>query len=152
MKATITAVALAAAFAQPAAAITFPSLTTIYVGPGVSNLEGDPTVTATGFSCSNVSGQTASLRFLILSRSGSLVGSFTHSLAHGANVTVSTQNINFLADHAMDTGSLAEGTVNIESTQFGVFCTAMIVDPEALIPSGIALHLVRVNPHPGTVE
>lgn len=52
----------------------------------------------------------------------------------------------------MNTGSVLHGTVNIEATESGVFCTAMIVDADTAGPNGIALNLVRVNPHPGTVE
>jgi hypothetical protein len=140
--------------AQPASAITFPSLTTIYVGPGVFNLEADPFFSATAFSCSNVSGQTASMRFLILGKSGSPVRIYTLSLVNGANVTIATESIDFLSSElSLQTGNHNnEGTVSIESTQSGVFCTAMMVDPTADVPSGIALHLVRINPHPGTVE
>ena len=49
-------------------------------------------------------------------------------------------------------GSLSSGTVNIEATNSGVFCTAMIVDAASGNVDGVDLHLVRVNPHPGTVE
>jgi hypothetical protein len=47
---------------------------------------------------------------------------------------------------------ISQGVVNIESTQSGVFCTAEVLDAAASAPTGIARHLVRVNPHPGTVE
>ena len=42
MKTTLTAIALAATLVQPAAAVTFPSLTTIYVGAGVSSFVVSP--------------------------------------------------------------------------------------------------------------
>ena len=52
---------------QPASAITFPSLTTIYVGSGVTDSSEVASVgIATAFSCSNVSGQSTTLRFLVL--------------------------------------------------------------------------------------
>ena len=58
MKKYLAAIALAAAFAQPATAITFPSLTTIYVGTGLYDagvaVEGFDTATA--INCANVSG------------------------------------------------------------------------------------------------
>jgi hypothetical protein len=80
MKTTLTAIALAATLAQPASAITFPSLTTIYVGTGVLDSGGaDNTGTATTFFCSNVSGITAQVRFLILSDIGAFVVSSTPS-------------------------------------------------------------------------
>ena len=67
------AIALAA-LAQPASAITFPTLTTIYVGAGVKDDggAGDAGI-ATSFLCSNVSGRTADIRFLVLNHSGSVV-------------------------------------------------------------------------------
>jgi hypothetical protein len=42
--------------------------------------------------------------------------------------------------------------LNVESTQSGVFCTAAIIDAELGPNYGSSPHLVRVNPHPGTVE
>ena len=46
---------------------------------------------------------------------------------------------------------LTGGVINIESTQSGVFCNAIFLDAAG---GGLAfnLPLVRVNPHPGTVE
>jgi len=63
MKTIFAALTLAAALAQPAAAVTFPSLTTIYVGTGIrddGNLSGMGV--ATVFPCINVSGATATIR------------------------------------------------------------------------------------------
>ena len=45
-----------------------------------------------------------------------------------------------------------EGVVNIESLQSGVFCNAKTIDAAADSRIGVTLPLVRVNPHPGTVE
>ena len=47
---------------------------------------------------------------------------------------------------------MTEGVINIESTQSGVFCTAKTIDASATFPDGVILPLVRVNPHPGTVD
>ena len=152
-----TSIALcAAAFAAastPASAINFPSLTTIYVAAGVRD-DGDigDEGIATVFMCSNVSGQTADVRVLILGNTGALVDQATFSPAHGATTTVSTHvTSSFANELSIDSGVVAQGVVNIEATQSGVFCTAMIVDAAdggEMAP----LHLVRVNPHPGTVE
>jgi len=49
------AFALTVALVQPAAAVTFPSLTTIYVGSGVQDTTGTSATTGTAVSCSNVS-------------------------------------------------------------------------------------------------
>jgi hypothetical protein len=156
MKRLVAAIALAAALAQPAAAITFPSLTTIYVGSGVTS--GDalgPSGTATSFHCTNVSGVTATIRYLVLQPDGALAGSISRTAAHGATITASTHETIVFNDSANEISqgiAIEQGGVNIESTQSGVFCTAMIVDAAAGVPAGIDLHLVRVNPHPGTVE
>jgi hypothetical protein len=141
------------AVSPSASAITFPSLTTIYVGAGVRD-DGDigNEGIATAFLCSNVSGQTADVRILILGNTGALVDQATFSPAHGATITVSTHvTTSFANELSIDSGVVAQGVVNIEATQSGVFCTAMIVDAA---DSGemAPLHLVRVNPHPGTVE
>jgi hypothetical protein len=151
MKTHLAAASLIAVLAQPAAAITFPTLTTIYVGAGVSEFNGIQQF-ATAFTCSNVSGQEASVRFLVLNQTGGIAGSLTQTVAHGANATVATSSINVVLEQLLNTGDVTHGTVNIESTQSGVFCSAMVLDPDSTTPNGVALHLVRVNPHPGTVE
>ena len=57
---------LAAGLAAPASAITFSSLTTIYIGSGVRDNGGvSHAGTATTFHCSNVSGASAQIRFLV---------------------------------------------------------------------------------------
>jgi len=151
MKKHLGAIALVVSLAQPASAITFPSLTTIYVGSGVTEFDGTAQI-ATAFSCSNVSGQSASVRFLVLNSNGSVAASTTHTLAHGTNVTVATSEVMILLEANLALTDITHGTVNIESTQSGVFCTAMMLDPTADRPNGVMLHMVRVNAHPGTVE
>jgi hypothetical protein len=155
MKKCLAVVALAAVLTQPAAAITFSKLTTIYVGSGVASLRAGVGAVniATAFSCSNVSGQNANVRVLVLAPSGAFVADHSALVAHGASITVSTSIIAVLTQSVLNgAGNLRQGTVNIESTQSAVFCTAMILDPESLVPSGVALRLVRINPHPGAVE
>ena len=151
MKKNLLSVALVAALAQPAAAITFPSLTTIYLGSGVYD---DGSAANAGFAttvhCSNVSGQTTQLRLLVLNRFGAVVATETFLLTHGSSFTFSTHQTGFV-DNSLDTGAVGQGVLNVESTQSGVFCSAMIVSAGS-VASGVALHLVRVNPHPGTVE
>jgi hypothetical protein len=133
---------------------TFPSLRTIYVGSGVVDSGEGPNVgRATSISCTNASGQFTNLRWLILDNTGVPTISTTTGLFHGNSLVVSTHLVLFLNDIALRPGyAIPDGSIIIESTQSGVFCTAMIVDAAATVPSGIPLHLVRVNPHPGTVE
>ena len=151
------AVALAAAtLTQPAAAVTFPSLTTIYVGSGVYD-DGNPTQVgeATSVHCSNVSGVSVQVRVLILGPTGGVAGSLTQTLAHGATETFSTHLTTIFIDGAGDlaTGGVGQGVVNVEATNSAVFCTAAVIDAAGNPPAfSMPLHLVRVNPHPGTVE
>jgi len=154
MKTCLAAVVLGAAIAQPAAAITFPELTTIYVGAGVSD-DGDGSLSgeATAVLCSNVSGVATSIRLLLLSSTGAVVKSHIFpSVAHGETITATTHETSvFAANVVLLTGSILHGVVNIESLQSAVFCTAAIVDASS-VAQGIPLRLIRVNPHPGTVE
>ena len=156
MRTMLSAVALAAALAQPAAAVTFPSLTTIYVGSGVydDGSSGSSGV-ATSIHCSNVSGVSVQLRVLILGQTGEVESSDTHTLAHGATETFSTHFTVIFDDVNNDlaTGAVTQGVVNVEATNSAVFCTAAVIDAgQPPIDFSMPLHLVRVNPHPGTVE
>jgi len=154
MKKYLAAVTLAATLAQPAAATTFPSLTTIYVGTAVRDTGGaDFQGTTTVFHCSNVSGLSAQIRFLVLGGTGSVAGSHTATVAHGATYAVPTKVQGaYAADFSLNTGLVDEGVVNIESTQSGVFCRGVTIGAGVVDPDGVPLFLVRVNPHPGTVE
>ena len=156
MKTYLAATVLAVALAQPAGAVTFPSLTTIYVGSGVFDDGGaDDTGSATSIHCSNVSGASVQVRVLILGETGAVEGALTESLAHGATQTFSTHQTNIFADVDNDlaTGSVGQGVVNVETTNSAVFCTALTVNASlSNLVEGVPLRLVRVNPHPGTVE
>jgi hypothetical protein len=152
---TALAAALATAtLAAPASAITFPSLTTIYIGSGVLDSgSGANAGTATVFHCSNVSGFIANIRFLVLSNAGGIEGNVTLGVVHGETVTVPTHaTLAYSEVEDLATGGVNEGVINIESTQSGVFCTAKTIDAALASPVGVPLDLVRVNPHPGTVE
>ena len=151
----LAAFALFAALAQPATAITFPGLTTIYVGSGVKDSgSGANAGTATVFHCTNVSGLAASVRALTLLPNGTVAGSTTVNVAHGATATLSTHGTFFFNETSVTSPGIAisEGGVNIEATESGVFCNSKVIDASVSLPSGYGLPLVRVNPHPGTVE
>ena len=150
MKTYLAAVALAAGLAQPASATTFPTLTTIYVGAGVSSHNNS----ATSFHCSNVSGVAVSLRFLLLDAAGAIAGFHTANIVHGRTYSVTTRETNVFVEDFIFAPPLqiTEGVVNVEATNSAMFCTAKVVDPAADVPTGFSLPLVRVNPHPGTVE
>jgi hypothetical protein len=157
MKKLFVAAALAVTLAQPALAITFSKLTTIYVGSGVYDDAGATDVgTATSIHCSNVSGVATQVRVLILNNNGGIAGSLIQTLAHGATVTFSTHQTFIFVDGSSSlavAGGVAQGVVNVEATNSAVFCTGHIVDAAGNPPAFMGdLHLVRVNPHPGTVE
>ena len=149
------ALAVSASLTAPmASAITFGSLTTIYIGTAVRD-DGSTGFAgvSTTFHCSNVSGLSAQIRFLVLNGNGSVVGNHTATVAHGVTYAVSTHEAGAYAeDHLLNTGLVDEGLVNIESTQSGVFCRGATTKSAIGEPDGVVLFLVRVNPHPGTVE
>jgi len=150
----VVAAVLAAALVHPAAAVTFPSLTTIYVGSGVrDDFQAAGAGIATVFNCTNVSGVSATVRVLVLGSNGGVAASNIQTLGHGFTRTwVTRAEATYAGDFALQpTGGLNQGAVNIESTQSAVFCNAVVSDA-ADAGDGIILPLVRVNPHPGTVE
>ena len=151
MKTTFAAIALAAALAQPASAITFSKLTTIYIASGVfDDGSAEDTGIATSVHCTNVSGQVTTVRVLVLDANGEVVAADSTGLAHGATMSASTHGTLF-GNLTLSTGPVVLGVFNIESLQSAVFCSAMIVDA-ATPQNGVARHMVRVNGHPGTVE
>jgi hypothetical protein len=141
-------------FALPVHAVTFPSLTTIYVGTGVTDDGGlASSGVATVFHCSNVSGITASIRFLVLNNAGNSVGDLTLPVEHGVTQSVATHFTAAYASVSLDLDfNINQGVVNIESTQSAVFCSAETINAATAAPVGVPRPLVRVNPHPGTAE
>jgi hypothetical protein len=115
---------------------------------------GNQTGVATTILCSNVSGVAVQVRVLIISPGGTITFTRTAGLSHAQTATFSTRATVLFVDEdfLLNTSSISQGVVNVEATNSAVFCTAVIVDAAASIPNGIPLHLVRVNPHPGTVE
>ena len=153
MKKYLAAVALAAALAQPASATTFSKLITIYVGAGVASSSEGSQSWATIVHCSNVSGVPVNLRFVFLYSHGQLATTHTaNNIVHGRTYSVATGTTPFIPSHVLSSLTLQEGVVNIESTESGVFCVAKILDSDDVDLVGLNLPLVRVNPHPGTVE
>jgi hypothetical protein len=139
--------------ATPSPAIAFGSLTTIYIGSGAYDDGGGPNAgIATTVHCSNVSGNTTQLRAQILGPGGNVEASATNfALPHGNTFTFSTHGTPFVNEIDLNTGFFSNGVINVESTQSAVFCTAMVIQAGS-VATGVALHLVRGNPNPGTVE
>jgi hypothetical protein len=151
----LAAAVFAALVVSSGEAETLPLNTPIYVGSGVYDSgSGAGNGAATSFHCTNVSGVSANLRFLLLGPAGNTLGSFNRSLAHANTVTASTHETNTYFDYIIMTPgvSIIQGGIVIESTQTGVFCTAITLDAGASTPNGFPLNLIRFNPHPGSVE
>jgi hypothetical protein len=154
--AAIAIAAIALAGSVPTGATTFPTLTNIYFASGVvDNSEDDFLGIATVISCSNLSGQAASVRYFFRRDNGTVAGSATLPLANLAAQTITTEgNVDFLDEIQLETGIFIGGTLQIQSTQSAIYCSAMLVHANggSSGPAGVALHMVRLNPHPGTVE
>ena len=147
--------AIALAGATPARAITFPALTTIYIASGASDHSPGVAGRATFVTCTNMSGLTASVRYQFRGGSGTLLAGGTLLLSNLATHSITTEGSVFLTQISLPTGAFFGGTVQILSTQSAVYCSAMLINATTVLDGGaegIALHMVRFNPHPGTVE
>jgi hypothetical protein len=153
MQKSLFALALAASAlaAAPAPAATFPTLTTIYIVAGAEDSTGFATNTATVVYCSNVSGNTASVRLLFLSQ-GEVTADVIRPLDHAENLTIATQDVFAISEEVVATGTMFGGTIVIESTESGVLCSAFLMDTDFAGSHGVELNLVRTNGHPGAEE
>ena len=137
----------------PAQATTFSTPTIIYTGSGVFDSGDGPNIgTATSVHCSNFSAKTASVTVLYFSAPTVFRGKNGTTFANAKTVTVSTHGVLHFNDLVANTGAISKGFFIVQSTESGVYCTAMIVDADGPPSSGIALHMVRYNPNPETVE
>ena len=118
MKRYSLAVALAvfAILSGSAVAVTFPSLTTIYIGSGARDSAQGPNLgLATVIHCSNVSVLTASVRILLLHSNGSMAGVHTfNSVVHGSTVSLATHPVAAYYSTDLNVLEINSGVVNIE--------------------------------------
>jgi hypothetical protein len=79
--------------------------------------------------------------------------SLTAIFLNGGSGVASTHLTNvFTAELSLNTGAV-QGVVNIEATNSAIFCTATVTDAAGATPAfAMDVNLIRVNPHPGTVE
>jgi len=155
--AAIAVAALALAGTTFARATTFPTLTPIYFASGAMNVGPAPDIeVSTVVNCSNMSGQTASIRFQFRGKDGTPHAGATLLTANLASQNVASGNgVGFTGGPTvLPTGLFYGGSIQILSTQSAVFCTAWLAHPAGSVagPASVALHMVRFNPHPGTVE
>jgi hypothetical protein len=140
--------------APQADARAFPALTPIYRITGIRDNGGAPQAgIATVFHCSNPTGVTQQVRFVVRGFTNSLVANATFSILLGGTFSVGTHDtLLFFEDGLLATGIVGQGRGTIDATSPLVHCTAMIVDAATAIPNGIELNMVRLNPAPGTME
>jgi hypothetical protein len=154
--AAIAVATIALAGPVPVRATTFPVLTTIYFAAGVvDNSLSEEFGINTAIDCSNLSGQSANVQYMFRRKDGTIAGHILISLANlRAQTVTTTGNVDFLDEIELETGVLFGGTVQVQSTQSAVYCSAMLTNANGgeTGPAGVALHMVRLNPHPGTVE
>ena len=118
----------------------------------VSGVADDNSVLATSFHCTNFSGVPETLRFVVRNLIGELVNNQSITVPHLHTTAVSTHEVVIYADLILPVGVLGTGTAAIAATSTNFTCTAMQVQANAAAPVGIALHMTRFNPIPGTQE
>ena len=144
MRKTLIAISAAVSIAaSSASAVTFPSLTTIYVGAGVvdDGVAVEDLGIATSFNCSNISGVAASVRFFVPNAQGTGVeASVTTTIPHGGTRTASTHHEEtFIADIDLDTGAVGQGLININRPNLAF--SAMPLSPTPLLVAAVSLFL-----------
>ena len=124
----------------------------IYVAAGAADWI-NPVVVSTVVGCTNLSGQNATVRWSFFKGdNGSLLGSLAQVVPHARTVFVRTHNgLGFYGGLNVSTAEEFDGMVIVYSTQSAVFCSAVVANPPAS-ELQVDLHMVRFNPHPGTVE
>lgn len=108
---------------------------------------------ATSIMCTNFSQSTEYVQYNVLRYSGSEAMVIFGTVFLRGTITASTHYTNIFYDGVnLNTGAMNQGSIVVSSTTINIHCTAMIVDAASTVPNGIALHMVRFNPHPGSVE
>jgi hypothetical protein len=125
----------------------------IYRVSGVRD-DGTGAGVATSFHCTSGSAVNETLRIGVRNNAGSVAGMQTVPISPNRTITMSTHSTNIFGnDRLLAPGVvIIQGSAQILATSNKVFCSAMIVDAAAAVPQGIALHMVRFDPFPGTQE
>jgi hypothetical protein len=137
----------------PAQAATTDPEVIIYRVAGVSDSGGaGQTGHVTAFFCTNFSGVTETVRIVVRNSSGPILANQAAPIPHLNTASVTTRLTVVYGSFPLNTGSISQGTAAIAATSTNVTCTVLQVDAAASNPIGIALHLTRFNPAPGTQE
>ena len=133
---------------QPAPQAVSDPLKVIYRVPGVRDTAGIATV----FSCTSNSSVEELLKSTVRKDDGSEAGFAQIPIPARSTRVVATRDTNAFTESASGFATDLQGIATISASTTNVFCSAMLVDPTPTTPNGIALHMVRFNPHPGTEE
>ncbi|HET6378524.1 MAG TPA: hypothetical protein VFG05_09505 [Methylocella sp.] len=109
---------------------------------------------ATSFHCTNWSNLPEKLAIAVYNFNGGLARARSFIVNSHHTFTVSTHRTKiFSEDAVLSPGvDIDQGYAQIHSTTTNIYCSAMIVDAASSAPAGIALHLVRFNPYPGSTQ
>jgi hypothetical protein len=132
---------------------TFPQPKIIYIASGVTNNSVNlQDGTATSVHCSNWSGKVAKMRYEFYQPDGTMAKSVPATIANHAALTISTHPTVLFLETAPEMPLIRQGTLVVRSTETAVYCSAMVLDAATPRATGIALHMVRFEAQPGTVE
>jgi hypothetical protein len=128
--------------------------TLLYLYSGLRDNGGaSQTGVASTVHCSNFSGVTVAVQFLVFNFDGTVKANVTFSIPNSATRTASTHaTILYTEDQVLNTGIVNQGFALVVGSSPFIVCTAEIVDAAAPNPVGIARHGLRYNPIAGTQE
>ena len=129
-------------------------LQAIYIFPGArDNGGGAGTGVATSVHCTNFSGATEKLLYVVLNFDSSTKANLNLNIGQAQTRTASTHDtVLYAEDLILNTGVVNQGTIGVSSTNTNLVCTAQVLDAAAATPNGIELHGIRFNPIPGNEE
>jgi hypothetical protein len=108
----------------------------------------DNTGTATVIHCTNFSGVTERIRFVLRNFNSTLVGNVTNDVGHLSTLTKATHGTVNTEDlpHTAPGVGINQGTLAIAATSRNIVCTALVTDATTATPHGVALRGIRFNP------
>jgi hypothetical protein len=129
-------------------------LQAVYLFPGArDNGGGAGTGVATSVHCTNFSGATEKLLYVVLNFDSSTKANLNLNIGQSQTRTASTHDtVLYAEDLILNTGVVNQGVVGVSSTNINIVCTAQVLDAAAATPNGFELHGIRMNPLPGTSE
>lgn len=135
-------------------ALTYPQQIIYRVSGVRDDGQGAQLGVATSFHCTNWSNLPEKLAIAVYNFNGALARARSFIVNSHYTFTVSThKTLIFSENEILSPGvDIDQGYAQIHSTTTNIYCSAMIVDAASSSPAGIALHLVRFNPFPGSTQ